>query len=100
MFDYGLVFEQVLEEFKFDMFGEYANSVSLADWGQGLSASGWKYFDKKNLNELFFNKMEALYKADLFDKMPQGYQLPDTEERKIDSPRSVAAYDKFYQDDY
>ena len=100
MFEYGLVFEQVLEEFKFDIFGEYANSCSIEEWQYRLSTCGWKYFDKKNLNELFFTKMEVLYKADLFDRMPKGYQLPDPEEREIDSPRSVASYNKFDVDHF
>ena len=67
------MFEQVLEEFKFDIFGEYANSCSIEEWEFRLAQSGWKYFDKKNLNELFFTKMEVLFKADLFNKMPEGY---------------------------
>ena len=78
LIEYGLVFEQILEEFNFDIFGEYENSVSVEEWNTKLAACGWKYFDRKNLNELFFTKMEILHKANLFDKMPAGYR-PDTD---------------------
>ena len=62
MEEYEDVFQEVLEQFRLDVFGEYSNSVSESEFIQALKAHGWKYFDKKNLNELFKVKLEELWK--------------------------------------
>ena len=54
MDEYEKVFDTVAErDFNNDMFGEYANSVSHSFFQRQLTSDGWKYFDLKNLNELF-----------------------------------------------
>ena len=53
MRDYEVIFDAVNEEFSNDMFGEYSNSVTREEFQQRLTSDGWKYFDLKNLNELF-----------------------------------------------
>ena len=53
----------MLAEFNFDIFGEFENSCTSEEFNQRLQATGWKYFDLKNLNELFFVKLQSLWKA-------------------------------------
>jgi len=55
---YEVVFEAVTDQFIEDMFGPYANQVSREAFQLGLSLHGWKFFEVKNLNELFAIKFE------------------------------------------
>ena len=57
---YELVFEAVTEEFINDMFGPYANQVTRQTFKVGLQIHGWKFFEVKNLNELFKIKYDEL----------------------------------------
>ena len=54
------------KDFNNDMFGEYANSVSHSFFQRQLTSDGWKYFDLKNLNELFEIRYIELIKAGEF----------------------------------
>ena len=53
MNNYEEVFDAVIEDFNNSMFGPYSNSVTRKEFQQNLMSDGWKYFDLKNLNELF-----------------------------------------------
>lgn len=53
MYAYETVYDAIIEEFTNDVFGLYSNSVESEDFVQSLTTEGWKYFDLKNLNELF-----------------------------------------------
>ena len=53
MNNYEEVFDAVIEDFNNSMFGFYSNSVTRKEFQQNLMSDGWKYFDLKNLNELF-----------------------------------------------
>ena len=75
--EYKMAFKQVYAEFNQDIFGDYANSCSQEDFIRRLKVCGWKYFDIRNLNELFFVRCESLWKQHkMLDKMPEGYKLP------------------------
>ena len=58
MNDYEVVFDSVIEDFNNSMFGEYANSVKREVFQLNLMSEGWKYFDLRNLNELFSIKYD------------------------------------------
>ena len=58
----------MLEDFFDNIFGEYANRTSREQFIQNLAYHGWKYFDLKNLNELFsimYEKYGAVEDLDL-----------------------------------
>ena len=60
MLDYEMVFDAVIEEFKNEMFGIYANSATREIFQSNLTQEGWKYFDFQNLNEFFAIKYNQL----------------------------------------
>ena len=53
MFLYEIVFEAIIEQFDEDMFGPFENSISRERFKHQLAQDGWKYFDRRNLNQLF-----------------------------------------------
>lgn len=66
------MFDAVAEkDFNNDMFGEYANSVTHAFFQRQLSSDGWKYFDLKNLNELFEIRYIELIKSGELEEVVQ-----------------------------
>ena len=48
----------MIEDFNNSMFGLYSNSVTREVFQRQLMSDGWKYFDLKNLNELFAIKYQ------------------------------------------
>ena len=50
---YEEVFDAVINNFNDSMFGEYSNSVTRDVFKRNLMQEGWKYFELRNLNELF-----------------------------------------------
>ena len=92
MDEYEKVFDTVAErDFNNDMFGEYANSVSHSFFQRQLTSDGWKYFDLKNLNELFEIRYIELIKAGELHGAVQvsKVQMPLTEKSQtIGSSRS------------
>ena len=59
MSEYEVVYQSIIDNFTLDMFGEFSNSVSREDFRESLATDGWKYFDRKNLNELFSIKYQV-----------------------------------------
>ena len=45
MIDYSVVFDEVVNDFINETFGEYANKVSSEEFLESLQFCGWKYFD-------------------------------------------------------
>ena len=59
MSEYEVVYQSIIDSFTLDMFGEFSNSVTRAAFRESLATDGWKYFDRKNLNELFSIKYQT-----------------------------------------
>ena len=45
--------DAIMEDFEDNVFGTYANKRTKESFIEALIFHGWKYFDLKNLNELF-----------------------------------------------
>ena len=58
MSEYEVVYQSIIDSFNIDMFGQFSNSVTRDQFAHQLASDGWKYFDRKNLNELFFIKYQ------------------------------------------
>lgn len=56
MSEYEVVYQSIIDSFNIDMFGHFSNSVTREQFAHQLASDGWKYFDRKNLNELFYIK--------------------------------------------
>ena len=63
-YEYRDVFDEVLNQFIVDMFGEFSSSVHNDEFIAKLRADGWKYFDRRNLNQLFFEKLKEFWDND------------------------------------
>ena len=50
---YQPTFDGMIEDFNDEVFGEYTNRISKDEFLSNLSNQAWKYFNFKNLKELF-----------------------------------------------
>ena len=50
---YDLIYEDIVEQFTVDIFGDYWNKVDKKVFVHHLSVAGWKYFTVLDLNTLF-----------------------------------------------
>ena len=76
---YKPTIDAIMEDFQDNIFGTYSNKRSKESFVEALAFHGWKYFDLKNLNELF-SMMLAKYGTEevesddevdpLLEKMP------------------------------
>lgn len=78
---YERVFDAVIDDFNISMFGEYANSIKQDIFMLHLMSDGWKYFNLKNLNELFNIKYQELM-VDSDDPLSEVRLTYDTERAK------------------
>ena len=50
---YQPTFDGMIEDFNDEVFGEYTNRISKDEFLSNLANQAWKYFNFKNLKELF-----------------------------------------------
>ena len=50
---YDVIYEDIVEQFTVDIFGDYWNKVDKTMFVHHLSVTGWKYFTVLDLNTLF-----------------------------------------------
>lgn len=55
---YQPTYDAMMNDFYDSIYGEYANRISKEKFIETLSQEGWKYFNMRNLNELFALKYE------------------------------------------
>ena len=68
---YEEVFDSIINTFLEENFGPYANKVDSNSFVNALTVSGWKYFDLKQLNELFALKYEEMKQQGLFEDLAE-----------------------------
>ena len=69
---YAPTYEGMISEFQDVIFGEYANRTNCETFVKTLAQNGWKYFDRKNLNQLFAITLEKYGTTNVMDgELPQ-----------------------------
>lgn len=68
MCEYEVVFQAIIDSFEHDMFGPFANSISRSQFQYKLATDGWKYFNRRNLNEFFSIKHDEAVKKGVMNK--------------------------------
>jgi len=47
------IYDEIYEDFRDHLFGEFANKSTRAEFKERLASEGWKYFDANKLNGMF-----------------------------------------------
>ena len=82
---YKPTYDGMMDDFYDSIYGEYSNRISKEKFVEKLSEEGWKYFNMRNLNELFALKYEE---HGTIIAVPYQFLMPQFDQEEHDASAS------------